>query len=187
MALSCASPTTAELVEWSILKQSHCPRGKQVWKKLQLPLQQGARIARALAWTRCLETKRHSMKTEKINPCKCFIGQDKADTHHTTPPLRWYYCKWCLLNMAATGLEMPYHGACMELAGRGLGEWPSPWITAEVSYSPWLHPKPCCLCVICFLQPSLAVLSTCLLPQTRSPYCAQPPPACTPEWVNWFH
>lgn len=51
----------------------------------------------------------------------------------------------------------------------------------------WLHPKPCCLHVIWLLHPSLAVLSTRLLPQAQSPSYAQPPPACAPEWVTWFH
>lgn len=48
------------------------------------------------------------------------------------------------------------------------------------------HPKPSAHISLAS-SISLAILSTRQLPQAWSPCCAQPPPACTPEWVNWFH
>lgn len=135
-SLELCSPHQAGLVEWSILKLSHWPRGNQVWKitRLQTPPSAGSPHHQCPGLEEAPGNQRAQHETtEEINPCKSFTYQDKADQVCTPAVLEQVVAAQ---HGSDAGLEMPCHNACMELAGTGLRGWPSPWITAEVSYSP---------------------------------------------------
>lgn len=122
--------------------------------------------------------------TEEINPCKSFTYQDKADPGvHPSGVTASGGCstrQWCRLGNAPP--------CCLH----GAGGYRAEGMAITMNHCrgfllTWLHPKPFCPHVVWLLHASLAVLSTRLLPRAQSPSYAQPPPACGPEWVTWFH